>query len=114
MNLKQWSLVSMLSLTLGTAAAGLLPRAALAGDNSAPTVLTPMDLSLAASIQATLDGDRELTLDNISVAARDGAVTLAGTVRSEGDRARAIQDANSVPGVKKVYDEISVIEGSDF
>jgi osmotically-inducible protein OsmY len=114
MNLKQWSFVSMLSLGLTTGAAGLLPQAALARDNAAPTILTPTDVSLAASIQATLDRDRELALANISVAAKDGAVTLAGSVRSEDDRTRAIHDANSVPGVVKVYDEITVVEPSDF
>lgn len=113
MNLKQWSLASMLSLALTTGAAGMLPRAALAQDNPQPTILTPGDVSLAASIQATLDADRELPLANISVSAKDGAVVLAGTVRSDADRARAVQDANSVPGVKKVYDEITVVEESD-
>ncbi len=114
MNLKQLSLASMLSLTLATGAAGTLARSALAAADPAPApiIITVTDVSLAASVQATLDGDNELSDDNIAVSARDGWVVLLGSVRSESERSRAIQDAKSVPGVTKVDDNMTVNEAS--
>ena len=115
MNLKQLSLASMLSLTLATGAAGTLARSALAAADPAPspTIITATDVSLAASVQATLAADQALSFDdNIAVSAKDGWVVLLGSVRSESERSRAIQDAKSVPGVTKVDDNMTVNEAS--
>jgi osmotically-inducible protein OsmY len=114
MNWKQLSLASMLSLALATGAAGTPARSALAANDPAPTptIITAMDVSLAASVQATLAGDQDLSYDNIAVSAKDGWVVLLGSVRSESERSRAIQDAKSVPGVTKVDDNLSVNEAT--
>ncbi len=111
MEWKNLAIASALSLALGTGAGGVLTGSALAADTpSTPTIVTPADLGLAASIDATLRNDRWLPFANIGVGARDGAVVLSGTVRSEGERARAIADAKNVPGVKTLADKISVVE----
>jgi hypothetical protein len=114
MNLKQLSLASMLSLALATGTAGILGGSARAEAEapSAPTIITPMDISLTASVRATLNNDQDLPLDNINVSSKDGFVELTGFVRSDWERSRAIQDAKSVPGVKTVDDNMTVT-GSD-
>ncbi|MEA2701263.1 MAG: hypothetical protein QOI66_5534 [Myxococcales bacterium] len=114
MNLKQLSLASMLSLAITTGAAGMLARPALADADlpTAPTIITATDVSLAASVQATLANDQDLPFDNIAVSAKDGWVVLTGSVRSESERGRALQDAKSVPGVTRVDDNMTVMEAS--
>src|SRR5258708_21206364 len=114
MEWKNLAIASALSLALGTGAGGVLTGSALAaGTPSTPTIVTPADLGLAASIDATLRNDRWLPFANIGVGARDGAVVLSGTVRSEGERARAIADAKNVPGGKTLADKIAVVEMDD-
>jgi hyperosmotically inducible protein len=116
MNWKQLFVASGLSLALTTGPAGMLPGSAQAADvdtPATPTIVTPADVSLAASVQATIASDQELPLANIAVSAKDGAVMLAGSIRSGSERSRAIQDAKSVPGVKAVYTDLRVLR-SDF
>ena len=102
-----------LSLTLTSGAAVLLPGSARAARDLGPTIITAADVSLSASVQATLSNDRELSLAEISVSAKDGAVVLIGFVRSDGERSRAIQDAKSVPGVLSLKDNISVVQNDN-
>jgi osmotically-inducible protein OsmY len=102
-----------LSLAITSGAAGLLPGSARAGHDLAPTIITAADVSLSASVQATLSNDRELLLANISVSAKDGSVVLIGFVRSDSERSRAIKDARSVPGVLTLKDNITVMQ-SDY
>jgi len=111
MNLKITTIASMLSLTLGAGGGCMLARPAQAADVNrlVIVILTPADLSLAASIEATLNNDQELGLANFSASARGGAVYLTGFVRSDIQRQRAIEDAKSVPGVMTVRDNIVVM-----
>ena len=98
-----------LSLALTSGAVSLSPGSARAARDPAPTIITAKDVSLSASIQATLSSDRALFLSDISVSAQDGAVVLIGFVRSDSERSRAIRDAMSVPGVKTLKDNIVVM-----
>jgi hyperosmotically inducible periplasmic protein len=101
------------SLALTSAAAGLFPGSARAARDLAPTIVTVTDVSLSASVQATLSNDRTLPLADIFVSAKDGMVVLTGFVRSDSERSRAIKDAKSVPGVKTLRDNITVMP-SDY
>ena len=113
MNWKNLAIKSALSLALTSGAVGLLPGSAWAARDLAPTVITAADVSLSASVEATLNSDQALPLANIAVSAKDGAVVLNGFVRSDSERSRAIQDAKSVPGVKTLEDNITVMQ-SDY
>jgi hypothetical protein len=115
MNWKNMTIASMVSLMLAGPALAMDdpgPGVMTPADFS-PTIITPTDLSLAASVQATLANDRELSYPGLAVSAKDGAVELTGTLRSDSDRSRAIQDAKNVPGVRTVFDNISIFQ-SDY
>ena len=111
MKSKNIAIASMLSLALAVGGGGMLAKPAQAAvvHRRPPTILTPADLALAASIQATLNNDDGLGLANFSAAAKDGAVYLTGFARSDDQRLRAIEDAMSVPGVKTVRENIVVV-----
>jgi hyperosmotically inducible periplasmic protein len=111
MNWKNIAIASMVSAMLaGPALAKDDPGTGVA---TPATVITPADLSLAASVQATLANDRELSYWDLGVSAKDGVVELTGTLRSDSERSRAIKDAKSVPGVRTVSDNISIFQ-SDY
>ena len=110
MEWKNLAITSALSLALTSGAASLLPRSAWAAGDLGPTIITAADVSLSASVQATLNNDQALPFANISVSAKDGTVVLTGFVRSDSELSRAIQDAKSVPGVKTLEDNITVMQ----
>jgi osmotically-inducible protein OsmY len=58
----------------------------------------------AIGVAAIVDADR------ITVRVVDHDVTLTGTVRSVADDFTAVEAAASVPGVTRVYDELTVVE----
>ena len=113
MNWKNLAIKSAFSLALASGAAGLLSGSAWAARDLAPTVITADDVSLSASVEATLNNDQALPLANIAVSAKDGMVVLNGFVRSDSERSRAIQDAKSVPGVRTLQENITVMQ-SDY
>jgi len=110
MKWKTLAIRSALSLALTSGVASLLPGSAWAARDLAPTIITAADVSLSASVQATLNSDQALPFANISVSAKDGAVLLTGFVRSDSEMGRAIQDARSVPGVRTLKSNITVIQ----
>jgi BON domain len=112
MKWKQMAITSILSLTL-TAEAGCMTARPPRPATIRPTILTPADLSLAASIEATVNSDPSLWFANFSASAKDGAVYLTGFVRSDDERLRAIEDARSVPGVTTLRSNI-VVMNNDY
>ena len=100
-------------------AVGAGTLAALAGPAMArprhndPVVVTGADVSLAASVWATLNQDDDLPFANIDVAASGGAVVLTGSVRNDSERQRAIRDARMVPGVVAVKDNMTSFESDN-
>ncbi len=66
------------------------------------------DEEIRAEIEDTLDWDPEIGSRDIAIAVRDGVVTLAGFVRSFGERARAEADATGVMGVVGLANAIEV------
>jgi hyperosmotically inducible protein len=66
------------------------------------------DAGITAEVKAKLVGDNQVQARNIDVDTKDNVVTLTGTVRSEGERSRAIDLAYQVEGVKGVNDKLTV------
>lgn len=84
---------------LALAAAALLSS----GCSSKPT-----DSQLAANVQSKVGADSALQGQPISVAAKDGTVTLTGTVNAESSRELAARDAADVKGTRTVVNNLSV------
>jgi osmotically-inducible protein OsmY len=66
------------------------------------------DSQLLADVQAELDWDPSFDDRGIVVAAKDGVVTLAGSVHSYADKWSAENAAKSVAGVRAVANDIEV------
>ena len=66
------------------------------------------DTWITTKVQSMYFLDREVKGMDIDVTTNAGVVTLAGTVDSEAARKKAIADANSIEGVKKVADKLVV------
>ena len=66
------------------------------------------DEALATDIQAKMFADPQVKAANISVAVKDGEVTLSGTAPDDGARYQAFKIAMDTPGVKHVTDQTSV------
>jgi osmotically-inducible protein OsmY len=67
------------------------------------------DADLGDSVMAELDWDPSVDDSKIHVAAKDGAVSLYGSVTSYGQRRAAVRAAERVRGVKAVADDIEVV-----
>jgi osmotically-inducible protein OsmY len=71
-------------------------------------IMMRSDQEIRHDVQEELDWDPQIGARDIAVAVRDGVVTLAGFVRSFGERMRAEADAKSVAGVVGVANDIEV------
>lgn len=69
------------------------------------------DAALVAKVKAKLTADRISNLTKIAVKSDRGHVTLSGTVDSVERRARAVEVARAVNGVKSVVNAIDVVPG---
>lgn len=70
------------------------------------------DAGLATRVKNALNAERLLREDGIDVDARDGVVTLFGTVESRMKLEMATTVAAAVEGVKSVVNKLVVIAGS--
>jgi osmotically-inducible protein OsmY len=66
------------------------------------------DASTTAKVKQAIYNDPSLKVMNISVSTEDSVVSLSGTVKTRTERARAIQAARKVEGVKRVKDELKI------
>jgi osmotically-inducible protein OsmY len=66
------------------------------------------DASTTAKVKQAIYNDPALKVMNISVSTEDSVVSLSGTVKTRTERARAIQAARKVEGVKRVKDELKI------
>ncbi|HEY8077501.1 MAG TPA: BON domain-containing protein [Labilithrix sp.] len=71
------------------------------------------DEALAVDVRAALAVQRDVETGDIRVAARDGEVTLSGSVPTELMKHRACAVARDVDGVKRVHDELHVKNDDD-
>ena len=66
------------------------------------------DRSLGRKVRSALSKTKGLSVTNITVRARGGAVTLAGTVPEQPQVDLATQAAQAVPGVTSVKNALSI------
>lgn len=100
-------------LCVGTAA--LAAPASSTPPKSQPTMNSSMgnanvtsDDDLTKQVKSRLTSMSNLQDANINVSTMDGKVTLTGTVTSKDEENAAKTAAKSIPGVKKVDDDLSV------
>ena len=66
------------------------------------------DAAITTKVKTAIFNEPTLKVMSISVATEDHVVYLSGTVKSRAERARAIQVARTVEGVKAVKSELKV------
>jgi osmotically-inducible protein OsmY len=66
------------------------------------------DAALSAAVETAIAGQAGLNVFHIGATARDGVVTLTGTVSSRAIAATALATARHVRGVKRIVDELHV------
>ncbi|HXZ26834.1 MAG TPA: BON domain-containing protein [Terriglobales bacterium] len=69
---------------------------------------TSSDTQLASDVQSKLATDTRVSSQRMQVLAKDGIVTLNGTVSSDSERLTASDDAALVPGVRTVINNLQV------
>jgi hyperosmotically inducible protein len=103
---KRWALLS-LCLLLAAPASQVAGETKAAARGEGRATETSADQALVARIQDALGKDpllRDAT--NLSVAAREGEVTLSGSVGNTAQAERAVQVARGVEGVQRVEDKL--------
>ncbi|RAR61328.1 BON domain-containing protein [Paraburkholderia unamae] len=74
---------------------------------------TKSDRALARAVRRALSKAPGFNVSGVFVRARDGAVTLSGTVRN-GDQIRQAEDVTrSVPGVNSVSNKLTLFHGGN-
>jgi len=68
------------------------------------------DATIVTNVQSQMFADAQLKDANLQVTAKDGQVTLSGTVPSEAAHLDAYKIATQTPGVTKVNDQVTVQE----
>ncbi len=64
--------------------------------------------ALQRQVRSALVKDRGIVMSNVTIRARDGAVTLQGTVPLQAQSDRATEVAKGVPGVVSVRNALSI------
>jgi osmotically-inducible protein OsmY len=81
---------------------------------STPDPRTPeeraADQAIASEVKSTLRADADLYAPHIDVNTRRGVVWLTGWVGTAGQAQAAVRDTQAVPGVKKVVNQIDVMD----
>jgi hyperosmotically inducible protein len=101
-----------LASQLFAASAGLYLAAPGLASAQTPAIqkMSKADRELTQKIRKSVVADKTLSIEahNVHIAAQDGAVTLAGTVKSD-DEKKAVEDkATEIAGAGKVTSELSV------
>ncbi|MFX1699210.1 BON domain-containing protein [Paraburkholderia sp. A1RO-1] len=83
------------------------------GATAAPAASTAREVrkanrALSRKVYAALGKHKEIDAGNISIVARDGAVTLNGTVEEQSQIDTVAAVAKAVPGVKSVTNKLTV------
>lgn len=81
------------------------------GMNSGSANVTS-DADVTRNVKSRLAAMSDLQGSNINVSTMEGKVTLTGTVTSKDQEKAAKSAVQSIPGVKKVDDDLSVSKGS--
>lgn len=83
-----------------------------------PAKLTPIasqrgfepDDPAAVAVLNALDADGSVPTQYLSARAKNGVVILAGSVATAAQKARAVQIARAVPGIKSITDQVQVVK----
>jgi len=66
------------------------------------------DARTTSRVKSAIYSEPELKVMSIHVATEDGVVHLSGTVKSRAERAKAVQVARKVDGVKQVKNDLTI------
>ena len=64
----------------------------------------------AVAVLNALDADGKVSTQYLSARSKNGVVILAGSVTTTAQKARAVQIARAVPGIKSVADQVQVLK----
>jgi hyperosmotically inducible periplasmic protein len=79
-----------------------------AGDPATPDTAAATDAGITGMVKSNLLADPDVAGLKIDVDTRDKVVTLTGTVKTEAEKARAIELARKVESVTRVEDRLTV------
>ena len=66
------------------------------------------DARTTSRVKSAIYSEPELKVMSIHVATEDGVVHLSGTVKSRAERAKAVQVARKVDGVRQVKNDLTI------
>ncbi|CAB3779593.1 Osmotically-inducible protein Y [Paraburkholderia ultramafica] len=89
-------------------AAPAAPASTTAGARQHYKSLKAANRALQRQVRSALVKDRGIAMSNVTIRARDGAVTLQGSVPLQAQSDRATEVAKGVPGVVSVKNALSV------
>lgn len=107
-------MTASIAALLASASAGVWAQGSeTVGASAAPAASTAKEMrkanrALSRKVYAALAKHKEIEAGSISVVARDGAVTLNGSVKEASQIETVIGVAKTVPGVKSVTSKLSV------
>jgi osmotically-inducible protein OsmY len=81
---------------------------AMAASGTAPATGRKANRVLRRKVYAAIGKHKEINAGNIGVTAKDGAVTLNGTVTNASQVGKVAEIANGVPGVTSVTNKLTV------
>ena len=84
------------------------PASTTAGARQHYKSLKAANRALQRQVRSALVKDRSISMANVTIRARDGAVTLQGSVPLQDQSDRATEVAKSVPGVTSVRNALSI------
>jgi osmotically-inducible protein OsmY len=94
--------------TASAPAGGPGAPAIAASSASAPATGRKADRALRRKVYAAIGKQKEISAGDISVTAKDGAVTLNGSVREASQVDKVAEIASGVPGVTSVTNKLTV------
>ena len=89
-------------------AAPATPASTTSGARQHYKSLKAANRALQRQVRSALVKDRSIPMANVTIRARDGAVTLQGSVPVQAQSDRATEVAKSVPGVTSVRNALSI------
>src|SRR5438270_9561433 len=92
--------------SLKASVAAMVLAIAVSGCNKGPS--TNNDATVAQDVQGRISQDSSLQGQPIAINAKDGVVTLSGTVQNDAARQAAATDASAAEGVRTVVNNLTV------
>lgn len=112
MNIKIKHALFVIAFSMLVAGPSVSAQTSTATDNATPNVVND-DSALTASVKSKLASDRSLSDTSIDASTSASVVTLSGTVKHVDQLTKAVELAQSVPGISDVDATKVVIENGD-